>query len=74
MWAVDMDFERPAPPANAVRARAEHPVFGYARLPAWPQWGRGYMRLKPVSLRKAINESLIRLEKAVVRRLAPACA
>lgn len=34
MWVADMDFECPAPLVKAVRARAEHPVFGYAHLPA----------------------------------------
>lgn len=30
-WVADMDFRTPAPIVEAVRRRAEHPVFGYER-------------------------------------------
>lgn len=32
MWVADMDFELPAPIAQAIRERADHPIFGYTLL------------------------------------------
>lgn len=32
MWIGDMDFKCPDPVVEAIRKRAEHPVFGYANL------------------------------------------
>ncbi len=34
LWTADMDFRVPAPIVDALRARAEHAVFGYCREPA----------------------------------------
>ncbi len=34
MWVADMDFAAPQPILDAIRARLEHPVLGYAD--AWP--------------------------------------
>ncbi len=31
MWVADMDFPAPPPVIDALRARLDHPVFGYAR-------------------------------------------
>jgi cystathionine beta-lyase len=33
LWTADMDFRAPAPILDALRARAEHGVFGYCREP-----------------------------------------
>lgn len=33
MWVADMDFPAPPPVVEAVRKRAEHPVFGYPLAP-----------------------------------------
>lgn len=33
MWTADMDFACPAPVINAMKARLEHPVFGYYAMP-----------------------------------------
>lgn len=43
MWVADMDFAAPEPVIDALRARLEHPVFGYTRisdtyLDAFVQW------------------------------------
>jgi cystathionine beta-lyase len=49
LWVADMDFPPPETVLKAIRSRAEHPIFGYTRLPegyasrvaAWQREGSG---------------------------------
>lgn len=34
LWVADMDFPAPAPVVEAIVRRAEHPIYGYTRVPA----------------------------------------
>lgn len=34
LWIADMDFPSPAPVVEAIVKRAQHPVYGYTRVPA----------------------------------------
>ena len=47
LWVADMDFPAPLPVVEAIKKRAEHPIFGYS--------------FPPASLYKAIIERLERL-------------
>lgn len=60
LWVADMDFAAPAAVQEAVRARASHPVFGYAQLPdsllgGLLNWyaGRQQWRINPARLQLA---------------------
>ncbi len=52
MWVADMDFPCPAPVTEAIRRRAEHPIFGYSAAPAglaraYCDWMEARHRFRP---------------------------